>query len=130
MSVVVGHVDKPEGHAALEAAAEHALAGGVPLVVVSSTRGDALVDSGYLGDEAAAALLAPLRERGVEVRLERRVGTDPAHAVLDVARELDAHLVVVGLRRRSPVGKLVLGSSAQQVLLGADCPVLAVKAPR
>jgi len=130
MSVVVGYTDKPEGRAALDAAAAHALLTGVPLVVVSSTRGDALVDDGYLGEEAVEALLGPLRSRGVDARLQRRVGSDPAHSVLDAAKEIDASLIVVGLRRRTAVGKLVLGSSAQQVLLGAECPVLGVKAPR
>jgi nucleotide-binding universal stress UspA family protein len=48
--------------------------------------------------------------------------------VLGVAEEVGAELLVVGLHRRSPVGKALLGSNAQQILLNARCPVLAVRA--
>ena len=43
------------------------------------------------------------------------------------ANETDADLIVIGLRRRTPVGKLILGSNAQRILLDAPCAVLAVK---
>ena len=47
--------------------------------------------------------------------------------ILRVAEQMDAELIVIGLRRRTPVGKLILGSNAQRILLDAHCPVLAVK---
>jgi nucleotide-binding universal stress UspA family protein len=46
-----------------------------------------------------------------------------------LADEVGATLAVIGVRRRSPVGKAVLGSRAQDVLLHLDCAVLAVKDP-
>ena len=51
-----------------------------------------------------------------------------ADSLVSTARDIDADLVVIGLRRRSPVGKLITGSSAQAILLDAPCPVVAVKA--
>ena len=53
---------------------------------------------------------------------------DPGDQILDVAQQTNAELIVIGLRRRTPVGKLIMGSQAQMILLEADCPVLAVKA--
>jgi nucleotide-binding universal stress UspA family protein len=55
-------------------------------------------------------------------------GLEPAEDLLKVAEEVSAELIIIGLRRRSPVGKLILGSTAQRILLDAPCPVLAVKA--
>ena len=52
--------------------------------------------------------------------------SDPAKALVEVST--DAQLLVIGMRNRSPVGKLVLGSVVQDVLLAANCPVLTVKA--
>ena len=70
-----------------------------------------------------------LRDAGVEYEVRQLVrGLDPADDLLNVATEVEAEFIVIGLRRRSPVGKLILGSNAQRVLLDAPCPVLAVKA--
>ena len=60
-----------------------------------------------------------------DVRLEGRVG-EPADEISGVAEEMDAHYVVIGGRKRTPVGKAVFGSVTQAVLLNTDCPVVTV----
>jgi nucleotide-binding universal stress UspA family protein len=65
-------------------------------------------------------------EHGVAFGREGIVG-DVAGGIVDLAAELDADLAVVGGRRRSPTGKAVFGSVAQEVLLEAPCPVTFVK---
>ncbi len=70
-----------------------------------------------------------LQEKGLEHEVRQLVrGNDPAEDLISVAEEEKADFIVIGLRRRSPVGKLILGSNAQRILLDASCPVLAVKA--
>jgi nucleotide-binding universal stress UspA family protein len=79
--------------------------------------------------EALEQLEQRLRSAGVKVAVHNFArGNDPTEDLIDVAEAEQAALIVIGLRRRSPVGKLLLGSNAQQILLTADCPVLAVKA--
>ena len=72
---------------------------------------------------------AKLEGSGVEFDLRQLVrGFEPAEDLISVAETNSADLIVIGLRRRSPVGKLILGSNAQRILLDAHCAVLAVKA--
>lgn len=130
-SIVVGYVPKAEGRAALRRAAEEARLRNLRLVVVNSHRGgrefdreDAIESEAHLEE-----VRNELDKAGVEHEVRQLVrGLDPAEDLIGVADELDAELIVIGLRRRSPVGKLILGSNAQRVLLDAACPVLAVKA--
>ena len=76
-----------------------------------------------------AAVRARLTESGLTFELRDVVqGLDASEDMIAVAEDTDAELIVIGLRRRTPVGKLILGSNAQRVLLDAPCPVLAVKA--
>jgi nucleotide-binding universal stress UspA family protein len=56
-------------------------------------------------------------------------GADLADTVLKLVDDTNADLLVIGARRRSPVGKALLGSVAQSLLLEANVPVLVVKAP-
>ena len=129
MSVVVGYVPTPEGEAALEQAIAQARTRDARLVVVNSSRGDALVDERFAQPEQVTALEKRLSSARVDhLLLQSMRGWDPAEEVLDAAEQHRADLIVIGLRRRSPVGKLIMGSTAQRILLEAPCPVLAVKA--
>ena len=127
MSVVVSYTPDAYGEAALShgvAEAKHRVTG---LVVVDATKGDAFVDTKYANAEELDVMLAGLAESGIDVTVRRDATADMAHLVVDVAKETDASLVVVGIRPRSPVGKAVIGSVAQRIVLDAPCPVLAVK---
>lgn len=130
-TIVVGYVPKPEGKAALRRAAEEAKLRDSRLVVVNSHRGGREFDRDDAIESEAqlAEVKNELGSHGVEHDVRQLVrGMDPAEDLVNVATEVDAELIVIGLRRRSPVGKLILGSNAQRVLLDAPCPVLAVKA--
>ncbi|HLK96096.1 MAG TPA: universal stress protein [Nocardioidaceae bacterium] len=129
-TIVVGYVPKPEGQAALRRAAEEALLRDAKLVVVNSHRGSRELDR----DDSAQSesdleqIRAQLTEAGVTHEIRQLVrGMDPADDLIQVAADVQADFIVIGLRRRSPLGKLILGSNAQRVLLDSPCPVLAVK---
>ena len=129
MSIVVGYVPTREGEAALHAGlrAARELSTGLVVVNVDATRSPAAATAPapeYLQD-----LTAVLAESRLTHQLLHPVGDfDAAEEILQAATEYGARLIVLGIRRRTPVGKLILGSTSQRVLLEADCPVLAVKA--
>ena len=129
-SVVVGWIGTPEGQAAIDAAVEETRRRHGRLVVVHSSRGGGEDAATVIETrDALEALEQRLGSEGLEVTVKDYVrGNEPADDVIEEAEKQGAALIVIGLRRRSPVGKLLMGSNAQDILLRADCPVLAVKA--
>lgn len=131
MKIVVGFVKSDRGKAALDRAIEEAQLRQATLIVVHSMEG---------GDKEGAEQVLAYREELEEVEQRLRDldvpneihefvrGQTPSEDLIQCARDEKADLIVIGLRRRSPVGKLLLGSNAQEILLDAECPVLAVKA--
>lgn len=131
MSVIVGYIPTREGRAALTAARSEALLRKTKLVVVNSQRGGRDFDAhqAQLFEEELRRVQRDLDEAGVPHEVRQLVrGNEPAEDLIEVAEQSEGELIVIGLRRRTPIGKLILGSNAQRILLDAVCPVLAVKA--
>jgi nucleotide-binding universal stress UspA family protein len=137
MKIVVGHHDTPEGRAALERAVELARERGGQLHLVSlvplpknSEEAERYERTRAQRESELQAVAEDYVTAGIDAHAQVPNGVQrPADALLSVARIEKADLIVIGMRRRSRVGKLVLGSTAQEVLLDADCEVLSVKAP-
>lgn len=129
MPVVVGFIPTNEGRAALERAIEESKLRDEKLVVVGSNKGgDEFLKQGLNFDDELAKVTDRLKAEGVEHEVHGYVrGKDPAEDLVEVADRIGAKLIVIGLRRRSPVGKLIMGSNSQRILLDANCDVLAVK---
>jgi nucleotide-binding universal stress UspA family protein len=72
---------------------------------------------------AGRAALETLREAGIGADQMSR-GGDPAEEIVQIAREIEADAVVLGGRKRSPLGSLLFGSVTQAVILDADRPVM------
>ena len=129
MTVVVGYLPTPEGGAALTRAIEEATRTNEPLVVVNSARTPADADEPISIEQIEDGLNRRLDTAGVSHSVRQLADNDDAATViLEIAETVHATAIVIGIRKRSPVGKLILGSSAQRILLGAACPVIAVKA--
>ena len=129
MTIVVGFVPTKEGRAALARAVEEAKMRRARLVVINSNRGGREFDDDTKAAEVELQGVADeLGGDGLELEVRQLVrGNEPAEDLISVANETEADLIVIGLRRRTPVGKLILGSNAQRILLDAPCAVLAVK---
>jgi nucleotide-binding universal stress UspA family protein len=115
MTVLVAVQESAEGQYALGVAAEEAQRLGTDLVAVN------------LGLRKLDESVLPA---DVDLTVIERSGAqhEPAQVILDYLEEHPAITrLVIGVKRRSPVGKAVFGSVSQRLLLEAKVPVLAVK---
>ncbi|UXA16201.1 universal stress protein [Mycobacterium sp. SMC-4] len=125
--IVIGYTADRFGHAALEHGIAEARLRDTSLLVINATSGDAYVDTRFAAEAEVHDVEARLAECGIDFKLVQPVGVDAADELLSAMERSDAELLVVGIRNRNPVGKLLLGSVAQQLILECPKPVLAVK---
>jgi nucleotide-binding universal stress UspA family protein len=129
MTIVVGYIPSPEGESALARAILEAKCRESRLIVVNTSKGDQLIDDKLIDAKQFHDLEARLSEAGIDFWIERHPqGADAADQILDIARAQRAELIVIGMRKRTPMGKFLMGSNAQRILLQATCPVLSLKA--
>ena len=122
MTILVAYVARPEGQAALDKGIEIATRRNEALVVVNDDPG---VVDGYEGERLAERLA----KLPVPAEFKHFVrGKSTVDEIEALVNHLDVSVLVIGLRRRTAVGKLLLGSTAQEILMTVSCPVLCVKA--
>ncbi len=129
MTILVAYVPRPEGQAALDKALEIAKERQERLVVVNASRDGVHEDASLAENWDVDRIEARLAQAGVQGVVQQFVrGKSVLKEIEDLVDTLQVSLLVIGLRHCSPVGKLILGSVAQDILLSVPCPVLAVKA--
>ena len=128
MTILVAYVARPEGQAALDKGIEIATRRNEALVVVNAGPGskdDPGVVDGYEGERLAERLT----KLPVQAEFKQFVrGRSAVEEIEELLQQLQVSVLVIGLRRRTAVGKLLLGSTAQEILMTVSCPVLCVKA--
>lgn len=128
MTILVAYVPRPEGEAALEKGIEIAKRRQERLVVVNASVGGKQVDPSMAEVRDVERVEALLAASGVDAQFKQFVRGQNAVAEIEaLVDSLQASVLIIGLRKRSAVGKLILGSVAQELLLSVPCPVLAVK---
>jgi len=125
--IVIGYSADQFGRAAIEHGIAEANRRDTGVLVINATAGDAYVDARFARAGEVHDVEEHLRDSGVPFEIRQPVGVDAAEELLTAMDRPDAELLVIGIRHRSPVGKLLLGSVSQRLLLECPKPVLAVK---
>jgi nucleotide-binding universal stress UspA family protein len=130
MKIMVGFDGSKISEAALELAEAHAQAFGAQLLLVKSMVGGPEVPKRNFANNERELEYQKSRLKDKNIACESLLsvrGLEPGEDLVRLAKEQQADEIIVGVKRRSKVGKLVFGSTAQYVILNAPCPVATVK---
>ena len=130
MKILVGYDGSNQSKEALDLAKRHALAFDAKIYVVTSLFGDQETTPRQIeeAEEGLEYARKTVSDTGIEVETHLLVrGFFPGEDWSNFAIEKGINQIVVGLKKVSPVGKILFGSNARFVILNAPCPVLSVK---
>lgn len=129
MTILVAYAPRPEGQAALDKGMEIARRRQEPLLVVNASPGGRQEDPAMADVMDVERVERLLAASGLDAEFKQFVrGNSAVSEIEALVDSLPVSVLVIGLRKRSAVGKLIMGSVAQEILLSVSCPVLAVKA--
>jgi nucleotide-binding universal stress UspA family protein len=130
MKILVAYSGTKESGAALEVAGAHARIFNAQMVVVSSSeggKGEKLEDINKIKSDLER-IQKELTDNGIDCQVEQLArGLTPGEDIVLYAEENDIDQIYVGIRKKSRTSKLILGSTAQFIILKAKCPVTSVK---
>lgn len=130
MKILVGYDGSESAKDALALAKKHATAFNAAVTVVTSLTGGSVthaveVEHATQDLEFAEAMFA---DSGLAVETKLLVrGMSPGEDIVGYAKEHAVDEIIIGIKRRSKVGKLLFGSNAQYIIIKAPCPVVTVK---
>jgi nucleotide-binding universal stress UspA family protein len=130
MKILVGYDRTAEAGRALELAVRHAKVFGAKVCVLTSrsTGTDEELPDIKKDEERLKNAKKLLEEAGVDCETYLLIrGETPAEDIIDFAEKNEVDEIIVGIAKKSRVGKLIFGSNAQYVILHASCPVVTVQ---
>ena len=129
MTILVAYAPRPEGQAALDKGIEIAKRNNERLLVVNAGSGGEKEDLSLADNQDIERIEELLAGSGLDAEFKQFVRGESAVSEIKVLVDtLQVSLLIIGLRKRTAVGKLIMGSVAQDILLSVSCPVLTVKA--
>ncbi len=129
MTILVAYVPRPEGQAALEKGIELAKERDEFLIVVNATPGGSGEDPARADAQDVERVEQLISVSGIQSEFKQYVrGKNAVEELEELVLAHNASMLVIGLRKRTAVGKLIMGSMAQEILMTIPCPILAVKA--
>ena len=129
MTILLAYVSRPEGRAALNKAIEISKERNEPMLIVNASPGGPQEDASLVPAFEVEEIEAELAAKGIQAEFKQYVrGNNAVDEINEMVETRDISLLIIGLRKRTAVGKLLLGSVAQEILMTVSCPVLCVKA--
>ena len=130
MKIMVGYDGSNVAKEALEIAKKHAKAFDAKVYILTSLARSPEMELEEIqkAEHELESIKFHFKENGISCTTHAIVSSlSPGEDLVEFATENDVDEIVIGVRRRSKVGKLLFGSNAQYIILEAKCPVVAVK---